>query len=148
MMKSGTLSTSISFRISQAFFAQKSLYDYWLKRTDYGKILPSGTSSLWIYILFNDGCTPSDVVKHLGISKSTISSQVDQLEAKGLIKRKPSESDGRSVLLYATQISKSYFLEVESGIKQIDDQLMSTLASDDRENATRLLTEIVNSVPY
>ena len=116
----------MSFRLTQAYFAYRNLLEKKLKSASFGRLVPTGCISLWFYVMGHDGCTPTEVVRELGLSKSTVSSQIDQLESKGLLERRPSDSDGRSVLLHVTDKSKAYKDEVNEFIADIDNELASS----------------------
>ncbi len=120
----------LGFRLTQAYFAYRSLLDKKLKASSFGGVVPSGCVALWFYVLGHDGCTPTEVVRQLGLSKSTVSSQIDQLEGKGLLERRPSDTDGRSVLLYLTDKSRGYKAEVDQFVKELDAELLAVQGDD------------------
>ena len=130
-----SMHTGLSFRLTQAYFAYRGLLEKKIKSTSFGKLVPNGCVSLWFYVMSHDGCTPTEVVRELGLSKSTVSSQIDQLEGKGLMERRPSNSDGRSVLLHVTDKSRAFSGEVESFVSMID----AELAEGHGEDTARLL---------
>lgn len=134
MVQENIALNGLSFRLTQAYFAYRGLLEKNIKSTSFGPKVPNGCVSLWFFVLSHDGCTPTQIVRELGLSKSTVSSQIDQLEQKGLLVRKPSDSDGRSVLVYLTETSKSFLPEAARFIESID----ATLAQDNHEVAELL----------
>lgn len=126
MVQDKHLQQGLGFRLTQAYFAYRSILDRKLKAASFGKVVPSGCVALWFYVLGHDGCTPTEVVRELGLSKSTVSSQIDQLESKGLLERRPSDTDGRSVLLFATDKSKGYKAEVDAFTAALDEELAAS----------------------
>lgn len=86
------------------------------------------------------------IVQALGMSKSTISSQVDSLEAKGLVKRVPSVEDGRSVYLVATEKSEPYREQVRTVIEGIDRKMAQNLSVEESNSVLHLLQKISSTV--
>lgn len=145
MVQSDILQNTLSFRLGQAYFAYKNLLDAKLKKHELGRVLPGGTSALWIYILANAGCTPTAAVNDLGLSKSTVSSQVDQLEARGLVERRPSSVDGRSVLLHPTSKSKAYTDEVAKLANEVESLICAELDDPSKSNLVTNLAIVAQS---
>ena len=56
---------------------------------------------------FPDGGMPSQVAKHMGIALPTVSKRLYELEEKGYILRRPSETDRRVTYIYATEQGKA-----------------------------------------
>ena len=50
---------------------------------------------------------PSQVAKHMGIALPTVSKRLYELEEKGYILRRPSETDRRVTYIYATEQGKA-----------------------------------------
>lgn len=145
-MKNDVLYNSISFNLAKGYFLQRSMFEKWLRESDLAHVIPNGTVSLWIYVLFNSKCTPSMIVHALGMSKSTISSQVDSLEAKGLVKRVPSVEDGRSVYLVATEKSEPYREQLQTIIAGIDRKMAQSLSAEESNSVLHLLQKISRTV--
>lgn len=145
-MNNGVLHNSISFNLAKGYFLQRSMFEKWLRESDLAHVIPNGTVSLWIFVLFNSKCTPSMIVQALGMSKSTISSQVDSLEAKGLVKRVPSVEDGRSVYLVATEKSEPYREQLRSIIEGIDRMMAQNLSVEESNSVLHLLQKISRTV--
>jgi len=77
-----------------------------LKSTDaaFGQAL--GISAAQLGVLFILEKTPNallkDVSEALGVNKSAVTTLVDRMEAAGLVRRRPSDEDGRAMHLLAT----------------------------------------------
>lgn len=129
----------LSLRITQSYFAYRSVLEKKVRDTSFHKFVPNGCLSLWFYVIGHDGCTPTEAVRELGLSKSTVSSQIDQLETKGMLERRPSDSDGRSVLLYLTDKSKGFKEEAEQFAAGIDAEMAAAVGEGTAEILNGLL---------
>ena len=87
----------------------------------------------------NPGTTQSDICRILGIDKGACAREVNNLEAKGYIRRESNPEDGRSQLIYATakaeklKISK---VEVEAAFYT---WLLEDLDEEDKEAFAEIL---------
>jgi DNA-binding MarR family transcriptional regulator len=77
-----------------------------LKTTDavFGETLGITATQLGVLFILEKrpGALPKEVSEALGINKSAITALIDRMEAAKLVRRQPSEDDGREVHLHAT----------------------------------------------
>jgi DNA-binding MarR family transcriptional regulator len=77
-----------------------------LKTTDaaFGETLGITATQLGVLFILEKapGALPKEVSEALGINKSAITALIDRMEAAKLVRRQPSNDDGRVVHLYAT----------------------------------------------
>lgn len=77
-----------------------------LKSTDSAFKDALGISTTQLGVLFllqkNPGAMPKDVSHGLGINTSAITALIGRMEEAGLVRREPSDQDGRAVRLFAT----------------------------------------------
>ena len=72
--------------------------------TAFGHALGITTAQLGVLFILerSPGALLKEVSEALGINKSATSALVDRMEAAGLVRRRPSDDDGRAVHLVAT----------------------------------------------
>lgn len=65
-----------------------------------------GITGAQLSVLFilerGQGCPLREVSDALGVNKSAITALIDRMDAAGLVRRQPSDADGRVVQLFAT----------------------------------------------
>lgn len=75
-----------------------------------------------------DGLTPGEVARRLGLATPTVTRATARMEASGLLRREPHDSDGRLVRLRLTERGR----ELESAIgREMDSLSQRALASLD-----------------
>jgi DNA-binding MarR family transcriptional regulator len=78
-----------------------------LKSADsaFGEALGISMTQLGVLFILEKrpGALPKEVSEALGINKSAISTLIDRMVDAGLVRRQPSDDDGRAVHLFATR---------------------------------------------
>jgi MarR family transcriptional regulator, lower aerobic nicotinate degradation pathway regulator len=87
--------------------------------------------------------TMNEVAKLLGLEKSSATGLVDRAERRGLVKRVPSSTDGRAVLVTLTTDGRS--LIAQAGARFGDDvaDLLASLPPADRDALVALVTHLL-----
>ena len=77
-----------------------------MKSTDsaFGEALGISTTQLGVLLILErtPGALPKEVSEALGINKSAITALIGRMEEAGLVRRQPSDDDGRATHLFAT----------------------------------------------
>jgi DNA-binding MarR family transcriptional regulator len=89
--------------------------------------------------------TPSQLTKWLMLSPSGITSRLDRLEKLGLIERKPSPDDRRSLLVILTAEGKRVADEAVASHLANEIRLVSPLGAADRQALDRALRVLLRS---
>ena len=83
------------------------------------------------------------------VSKPTASNMVDRLKRKGLLAKRPSPKDGRSVLLYLSQEGEKLLELDKQFYKQIIDELLEGMPHEDQQQLESLLARmVIKSEPF
>jgi len=83
-----------------------------------------------------DGLTPGEIARRLGLATPTVTRATARMEAAGLLRRRPHEGDRRLVRLFLTERGK----ELEEAIGREMDQLSErALSSLDKSERTALV---------
>jgi len=90
-----------------------------------------------------DGLSQQALADHLGLARSRIVVLVDELEQRGLVKRRPSPSDRRAHALHLTGRGERALQQVLAASREHEDQLCAALDTEERAQLTSLLQRLV-----
>jgi DNA-binding MarR family transcriptional regulator len=93
-----------------------------------------------------DGLTPGELARRIGVETPTVVRGVGRMEAAGLVVRRDDPQDGRLVRVYLTDRGR----ELEGIIPQAEDgvieEVLSGLSRDERRQLNRLLSRILENL--
>jgi MarR family transcriptional regulator, transcriptional regulator for hemolysin len=89
------------------------------------------------------GRTQSDLVRAVGLDKTTMVVTVDELEAAGLAERRPSPTDRRARVIEVTPAGRRKLREADAIIHLVHEDVLETLPASDRETFLDALTALV-----
>jgi len=78
--------------------------------------------------------TPGQLADELHLARPTVSNLVRELAANGLLDRKPSEQDGRSVTLELTDRAHGLLEAFNRGRQEVLAKALRSIPEDDRQN--------------
>lgn len=108
--------------------------------------LARGEGALLRYLaLVHDGATAGELRDALSVSSGRVANALKSLEAKGLIRRTPSETDGRVVLVFLTQSGRSFILERYQRMLHWTTLLMEELGEQDSKEVLRLARKLLQA---
>jgi DNA-binding MarR family transcriptional regulator len=90
---------------------------------------------------------PSTTAQRAGMSRAAVSAVANTLERDGLITRRPSENDGRSVLLTLTNRGRHVFGQAKHGNNAREEVWCAVLDEDERAQLVALLSKLVDQPP-
>jgi DNA-binding MarR family transcriptional regulator len=80
-----------------------------------------------------DGLTPGEVARRLGLATPTITRSATRLEAAGFLRREPHPSDGRLVRLVLTAQGRNLEAAISAERAQIDKRALAGLSAVERK---------------
>ncbi|MFQ4148697.1 MarR family transcriptional regulator [Arthrobacter sp. LAPM80] len=83
-----------------------------------------------------------DLAERLRIAPRSATEVVDQLEAKGLVRRDPDPTDRRATLIVATDAGKELFADVQAQRRDKANEYFSRLNENDRAELARILGQL------
>lgn len=86
-----------------------------------------------------DGCTMSELGRMLLVSNGNVTTVVDRLEKDGLVLRRPSESDRRTVYVALTPLGLTRFEGIAAGHEAEVARIFSGLSETDLDQITDIL---------
>ena len=101
--------------------------------------LPEAQVAVLRTLVATGGLTPGQLAVELHLARPTISNLVSDLTAEGLVDRRPSPHDGRSVLLVPTTRARQLLTSFSRGRVKILAQALDSLPFEDRD---RLLSAL------
>lgn len=86
--------------------------------------------------------TQGALCKGIGMDPSSMVSTIDELEAKGFVKRRPHPGDRRAHALHVTDSGRETLLRGRKVALAVQDELLAPLSTDEREQLRSLLLRI------
>ena len=112
---------------------------------------PSGTTWAAFRILFTvlhaGPTSPLELARLFSVSKASISSVVDTLERNGLVRREPSPTDGRSVMIVITGRGERVAGELFQRQNRREAEWARALTNRERQTLLRLLAKLMAGRP-
>ena len=97
---------------------------------------------LFMRICGAPGQSQDQIARRMGFDKSTIGRQLELLEEKGFVERRPSETDKRVLCVFPTRSMQ----EFQTGLKDAMDSWDETLLQDLTEEEKQQLTVIMGKI--
>jgi len=85
-----------------------------------------------------------ELAEKLGVTTGTLTVTVDRLERKGLLERKPHETDRRSYRVVLTETGQQHFTKHHQFHLKLTEELVSTLSAEELSAFETTLEKIVN----
>ena len=89
-----------------------------------------------------DGLRASDVARRAGHSKSRLTNLVDTLEARALVERRVSDSDGRVHKLHITDLGRELLQRHTQRIKNMNEQILAPVDASERKVISAFLKHV------
>jgi DNA-binding MarR family transcriptional regulator len=84
-----------------------------------------------------------DVGRHAGLDRSDVVATVDELVDRGLVERSADPVDRRRNIVSITPAGRAQFRRLDKVIRDVQDELLSPLSPNQREQLIRLLTRVL-----
>jgi DNA-binding MarR family transcriptional regulator len=89
-----------------------------------------------------DGLTPGELAKRLGLATPTVTRATARMEAAGLLRRRPHERDRRLVRLFLTDRGRALEEVIGREMHQLDERALATFDDAERAALVRSLNDI------
>ena len=116
-----------------------------LKRNNIDQINPSQGRILFV-LWNNDEISFNELAKKTSLGKSTLTSMLDRLEAKGHLTRIPSREDRRTILIKRTEKDKSLQKIYEQASNEMTNIFYKGFKSKDIDAFEKYLNRIMNNL--
>src|ERR1700759_4006758 len=89
-----------------------------------------------------DGQTPGEIAKALGLATSTVTRAATRMEAAGLLRREPHERDRRVVRLGLTARGRALETAIDAEMDQLTERALGSFGPDERARIVAALEKI------
>jgi DNA-binding MarR family transcriptional regulator len=118
----------------------------------FGRIVqPLGLTIIEWYILRalyeRDGQHASELARAVGRAATSFTPNLDKLQDKGLIERRPDQSDRRAVHIFLTELAQKHREEIMESAEQIDLQLNAMFSEGELELFHTILARLQTVEP-
>ncbi|MFN8528005.1 MAG: MarR family transcriptional regulator [Anaerolineae bacterium] len=114
-------------------------------------VQPLGLTIIEWYILRalyeRDGQHASELARAVGRAATSFTPNLDKLQDKGLIERRPDPSDRRAVHIYLTKAAEQHRENVVKSAEQIDAHIRRMFSNEDFETFQHVLAMLQNVEP-
>lgn len=90
--------------------------------------------------------TPIAISRLLGLSRATITQHLNYMEKEGLINKKPSRRDHRSINLRLTKKGQNKVILINSALEKMENGLENCFTPEEKKNLESYLDRIQNSL--
>ena len=104
--------------------------------------LQSSEGHLMSYLRSYGPCPISELHRVFGLKRSTLTSLLDRLESRELIRREPHPSDRRSVLVRLTRRGRTLAEKVQKPVADLENRIRAEIAAEDLRGFHRVLRAI------
>ena len=87
-----------------------------------------------------------DLAQKIGVTTGTLTVAVDRLEKKGLMKRRPHESDRRSYLIELTPLGKINFEEHHNFHIKMTQEIVAGLTPEEQDQFSRIIEKVLTRI--
>lgn len=101
-----------------------------------------GQMGTLVLIARNPGISPTEICRAQGLDKSTITSSLEKLARKKLIRRRVSRVDRRSYAVWLTEKGKAFYEHAVPLSRESDQRLTRSLSAEERKILLELLRRI------
>ena len=110
-----------------------------------------GLSVIELYILRalyeRDGQHASELARAVGRAATSFTPNLDKLQQKNLIERRPDPGDRRAVRIYLTQTAVDCRSQVIENTDKVDERIRQNVSQNDFEAFQRVVSELQNLAP-
>lgn len=89
-----------------------------------------------------DGLTPGEIARRLGLATPTVTRAATRMEAAGLLRREPHPGDRRLVRLLLTERGRSLRDVIDAETDKVAERALATFTPAEREMVIRALQDI------
>src|SRR5437667_3147755 len=92
-----------------------------------------------------DGQTPGEIARRLGLATPTVTRATTRMEAAGLLRRQPHDRDRRLVLLFLTERGRALESVIEREMDQLSERALAALDPSERAALVHSLNSVRRS---
>ena len=97
---------------------------------------------LFMRICGAPGQSQDQIARRMGFDKSTIGRQLELLEEKGFVERRPSETDKRVLCVFPTRSMQEFQTGLKAAMDSWDETLLQDLTEEEKQQLTVIMGKI------
>ncbi|AXG77201.1 MarR family winged helix-turn-helix transcriptional regulator [Streptomyces paludis] len=101
-----------------------------------------GQEFLMMHLWDRSPVRQSELIRSMDLDPSTVTKMLQRLDSAGYVQRRPDPSDGRAVLVEATDSSCPLGAEVRSAWTELENHTLAGLDATERAELARLLAKV------
>jgi len=105
--------------------------------------ITAAQSGALYYLKDNDGCLFTELSRALGLDKSAITGLVDRLAGKGLVERRQTPSDRRSMSIMLTDAGRDAAGRCLKVTREFNNAITEGLSEQEIESLSKILQKII-----
>lgn len=109
------------------------------------ELLP-GQPKILEFLLEHNGCTQKEIGHGCALDKSTVTSLLSRMEAKGLLTRRPAEEDRRHVQVFLTESGAHWAKRTLDICKQVDENAVKGLSPEELQGFLTTFQKILSNL--
>lgn len=118
-------------------------YDLHVLLTKDGTISSTGAMRILLILFAAGPCRVQDIANYAGMSRAAVSALCDTMEKQGVIRRTPSETDRRIVIVESTDAGKAAFEVFFQKHNARERQWLDVLSADEKRTLFSLLDKVM-----
>jgi DNA-binding MarR family transcriptional regulator len=96
----------------------------------------------------HSGVTVRDLSKHIALAATHVTTEIGRLVDKGLLTKRPNESDRRSVLVSLSKAGEKAVMDISPFVRSINDMLFTGIPQADLEVVKNVARKLVANSEY
>ena len=109
------------------------------------ELLP-GQPKILEFLLKHNGCTQKEIGRGCALDKSTVTSLLSRMEAKGLLTRCPAEEDRRHIQVFLTESGTHWATRTVEICAQVDEKATEGLTPEELQNFLTTFQKILDNL--
>ena len=118
----------------------------WMERSLEDEALTHAEANILAFIGTHPGCSINDLHHHFGHRRSTLTSLIDRLERRSLVRRAPNPESRRSICLELTDIGESAGRDVIELATWLEEQIRFRVSNSDLVGFMRVVKALEESL--
>jgi DNA-binding MarR family transcriptional regulator len=111
----------------------------WVERTFAGLTLTQAEAHVLAYLARQATASINDLHQHFGHKRSTLTSLLDRLEARGWVRRGPHPSSRRMVMVHLTEAGREVGDRVSVAVRELEAHVEARMGSEGIASFARVL---------
>ena len=143
----GDIDNKVGFRIHKVDMEMKKLMDARMREAGYDDVtLTNGWILKYLYDNRDKEIYQRDIEKHFAIGRSTVTTIIQLMEKRDLVRRESVESDARLKKVMLTENGFRHHEHVVSNFSRIHEEILEALSLEEKDFLLKCMEKISNRI--